>query len=231
MTAFAGQLKKNVSLARYTSLRLGGPAKQLYQPIDIDDLAAFIKNLPQDEKILWIGLGSNLLVRDGGFDGTVILTQGRLNNIKQINDKTICVAAGVACGKFVRYCARLGLTGIEFLAGVPGTIGGALAMNAGANGGEIWEYITAVTMIDRYGNQQQRRPDEFHIAYREVQYPQQEWFVSGTLELIKSSKEAAHNLSDIASNTENRRICRYNQFINYVTTKISNCHLMPTPAS
>ncbi len=177
-----GELRSNESLQRYNTWRVGGPARQMYLPADIADLSLFLSTLPADERLLWLGLGSNLLIRDGGFDGTVILLQGRLNGLA-IEGHTALVEAGVACAKVAREFARAGLTGGAFLAGIPGTMGGALAMNAGAFGGETWRIVTSVTMIDRAGVVRERSPDEFKVGYREVLRPAEEWFLSCRLGL------------------------------------------------
>ncbi len=136
-----GELRLDESLQRYNTWRIGGPAGRMYLPADIDDLAIFLRTLPADEPLLWLGLGSNLLIRDGGFRGTVILLQGRLNDLR-IDGSSVYAEAGVACAKVARECARADLSGAAFLAGIPGTMGGALAMNAGAFGGETWRIVT-----------------------------------------------------------------------------------------
>ena len=177
-----GELRVNESLKRYNTWRVGGPAKQMYLPADADDLGEFLRSLPADERLLWLGLGSNLLIRDGGFDGTVILLQGKLNRLAIDGDRAH-VDAGVACAKVARSCARAGLTGAAFLAGIPGTMGGALAMNAGAFGGETWPIVESVTTIDRDGLTQKRLPREFEIGYRHVERPAEEWFLACTLKL------------------------------------------------
>lgn len=177
-----GELREGESLRRYNSWRVGGPARQMYIPADVDDLAVFLSLLPQDEPLLWLGLGSNLLIRDGGFDGTVILMQGALN-AQSIDGDRLFAQAGVACAKVAREAARGGLTGAAFLAGIPGTMGGALAMNAGAFGGETWGIVEQVTTIDRQGRLQRRQASEFDVAYREVGGPADEWFVDCTLQL------------------------------------------------
>jgi UDP-N-acetylmuramate dehydrogenase len=185
-----GQLLKNISLAEYTSWRVGGPADRLYLPADLDDVVNFLKTLPADEPIIWLGLGSNVLVRDNGIRGTVIITQGCLAAVTQINETTIRAEAGVACPALARFSARLGLEGVEFLAGIPGTIGGALMMNAGCHGGETWDCIAAVETIDRLGEKHLRSPQEFQIAYRRVkQINNSEWFIAGHFQLTAGSKE------------------------------------------
>jgi UDP-N-acetylmuramate dehydrogenase len=184
-----GELRLNESLKRYNTWRVGGAARQLYLPADRDDLAVFLQSLPAGEPLLWLGLGSNLLIRDGGFSGTVIALQGRLNALT-IDGTAVHVEAGVSCAKVARACARAHLVGAAFLAGIPGTMGGALAMNAGAFGGETWPIVGAVTTIDRAGVLRERAPHEFQIAYREVVRPAEEWFVACTLGLQRGNGSA-----------------------------------------
>jgi UDP-N-acetylmuramate dehydrogenase len=190
-----GRLFKNKSLAEYTSWRVGGPAETLYIPSDINDLVTFLQQLPEDEPLLWLGLGSNVLIRDGGVEGVVIVTQGGLNSIAQIEAETIRAEAGVACAQLARYTARLGLTGIEFMAGIPGTVGGALAMNAGCWGGETWQTVMQVETINRSGQRTLRQPTDYKVAYRHVMGPQDEWFVAGYFKLVPGEK--TRSLADI----------------------------------
>lgn len=177
-----GELRRDEPLRRYNTWRVGGAARQLYLPADIEDLAVFLAALPPAEPLLWLGLGSNLLIRDGGFNGTVISLQGRLNAL-HIDGNEVHVEAGASCARVARACARADLTGAAFLAGIPGTMGGALAMNAGAFGGETWAIVRRVTTIDRAGVLHRRKPDAFRIGYREVVSPAEEWFVDCTLHL------------------------------------------------
>jgi len=122
-----GNLLLDEPMSKHTSWRIGGPADRYYQPADIADLSLFLSQLPENEPVYWLGLGSNLLVRDGGIRGTVIATSGVVDGLEQIDEKTVRAEAGVACAKVARFCARAGLSGAEFLAGIPGTMGGALA--------------------------------------------------------------------------------------------------------
>lgn len=186
-----GVLLRDEPMARHTTWRVGGPADRFYQPADLQDLVAFLGRLPQDEPLVWVGLGSNLLVRDGGIRGTVIATAGLLGSIEQIDATTVRVEAGVSCAKVARFCARLGLTGAEFLAGIPGTMGGALAMNAGAFGGETWPLVGQVETVDRHGELRTRRPADYRVGYREVHGPVGEWFVAALLQLAIGDTEAA----------------------------------------
>ena len=189
-----GELRINEPLAKYTSWRVGGIARQLYRPSDTADLALFLSQLPVAEPLLWLGLGSNLLVRDGGFAGTVISTAGILQEFK-VNATSIEAEVGVYCSKLAKQAARAGLAGAAFLAGIPGTLGGALAMNAGAHGTETWSLITEVTTIDRQGELHNRTPEEFEISYRSVEIPKEEWFVSATIGLEAGDKE--HEMAEI----------------------------------
>ena len=182
-----GELLLNEPLAKYTSWRVGGTARQLYRASNKSDLASFLSQLPRTEPLLWLGLGSNLLVRDGGFAGTVISTAGILKDF-DVQGKSIEAEAGVYCSKLAKQAARSGLSGAGFLAGIPGTLGGALAMNAGAHGTEIWSLIEEVTTIDRQGQFHQRSTEEFKVGYRDVALPTEEWFVSATLGLRLGDK-------------------------------------------
>ncbi len=182
-TKLRGVMRQDEPLSSHTSWRVGGPVARFYQPADIPDLSNFLNQLCTEEPIVWIGLGSNLLVRDGGLNGTVICTSGVLGNMAMKENHQIYVEAGVACPKAAKYCAKHDLVGAEFLCGIPGTIGGALAMNAGAFGGETWSIVAAVQTIDRSGELHQRKAADYKIDYRHVTGPQGEWFVSAMLRL------------------------------------------------
>ena len=155
-TVLRGEWRENEPLARYTSWQIGGPADRLYVPADVDDLAAVLAGLPASEPVFWLGLGSNLLIRDGGIRGTVISTRQALGGLEALGRGRVYAGAGVACAKAARFCARNDLVGGEFLAGIPGTIGGALSMNAGAWGGETWPHVEVVETVDRHGDGRQR---------------------------------------------------------------------------
>jgi UDP-N-acetylmuramate dehydrogenase len=184
-----GTLLQHEPMARHTTWRVGGPADSYYQPADVADLSQFLAQLPAGEPLFWLGLGSNLLVRDGGIRGTVIATSGMLNEMARIDDERVRVESGVACAKVARFCAREGLAGAEFLCGIPGTMGGALAMNAGCFGGETWPLVASVETMDRHGELRTRTPAEYQVAYRHVSGPAGEWFVAATLRLTKGDAE------------------------------------------
>lgn len=188
---FKGRLLENEILAKYTSWRVGGPAERLYVPHDKADLVAFIKSLPETEPLYWLGLGSNVLIRDGGIRGTVINTKSRLKEMYRQEDSCVYVEAGVPCALVARFCGEQGLVGAEFLAGIPGTMGGALKMNAGAFGGETWAIVEQVETVNHAGIVHQRKPGDYKIAYRSVSGPVQEWFMSALLVLSEGDAEVS----------------------------------------
>ncbi len=193
-----GHLRHDEPMARHTSWRVGGPARHFFEPADLDDLAAFLADLPPEEPVFWLGLGSNLLVRDGGIPGTVVQTSGLLREITRLDDDRLRIEAGVACAKVARFASRLGLRGAEFLAGIPGTMGGALAMNAGAFGAETWTLVEAVETIDRCGLRRERAPGAYRVGYREVRGPVGEWFVAAHLKLATGrSPESSARIKDL----------------------------------
>ncbi len=184
-----GRLLTNEVMAKHTSWRVGGPADYFYQPTSIDDLAAFLRESDPSLPLTWLGLGSNLLVRDGGLRGIVIHMLNGLNNISLVEQALVRVEVGVSSARVARFCANGNLTGAEFLAGIPGLFGGALTMNAGAFGEETWQIVDSVEMMDRGGNQNQRSVDDFAVDYRSVHGPKGEWFVAANLRL-KSGRRA-----------------------------------------
>lgn len=159
---------------------------RIYSPADRQDLGVFLKVLPAEEPLLWIGLGSNLLIRDGGFRGTVIYTYGALAEIELLSATQVQAGAGLSCARLARFLAQNKLTGGEFFAGIPGTVGGALATNAGAFGNQTWELIEKVITINRQGKFIIRYPADYQISYREVRpinNCHEEWFVAGYFNL------------------------------------------------
>ena len=163
-----GELRDNEPMAGHVSWRAGGMAAHAYFPTGLDDLAAFLSGLRHDEPVLMVGLGSNLLVREGGFSGTAVFTHGALNVLRLEDDGRIYAEAGVAAPKLARFAANHDLAGAEFLAGIPGTVGGALAMNAGCHGGETWRHVDRVLMLGRDGRKIERSAGDFAVGYRHV---------------------------------------------------------------
>jgi UDP-N-acetylmuramate dehydrogenase len=189
-----GKLLLNEPMSRHTSWRVGGSADRVYLPSDVEDLAAFLRQLPAEEAVHWIGLGSNLLVRDGGVRGTLIMTSGALGGLGLTANGEVRAEAGVPCAKLARYAVKHYLTGGEFLAGIPGTVGGALAMNAGAHGGETWRFVAEVETLDRAGDLRRRAPTDYQIGYRSVKGPAGEWFVAGHFRFARDDKHEGKGL-------------------------------------
>ncbi|MEP6942796.1 MAG: UDP-N-acetylmuramate dehydrogenase [Betaproteobacteria bacterium] len=162
-----GALRHNESLARHTSWRCGGAADVAFIPADRDDLSTFVRQLSPSLPLLAIGLGSNLLVRDGGFRGAVALMHNP-GGILAIGDGLVYAEAGVAAPKLARFAAMHDCADAEFLAGVPGTVGGALAMNAGCYGGETWRYVARVEVLQRDGEFAVRTAEDYAVGYRSV---------------------------------------------------------------
>lgn len=202
-----GKLVFHADMSRHVSWRAGGVADRLYIPADLEDLALFLRSLRADEPLCFVGLGSNLLVRDGGFRGTVILLHKVLNALRLEHCRqgmpweaidtdrkgVIYAEAGVASPRVARFAVSHDLVGAEFLAGIPGTMGGALAMNAGCYGRETWQMVTQVLTIDRSGTLHTRLPGDFEVGYRHVALRQsrEEWFVAAWLMLDRGDGAAA----------------------------------------
>lgn len=170
-------------LTRHTTWRCGGAADLAYRPADREDLVRFLAARPPGEPVTVIGLGSNLLVRDGGVRGIVVLMHPALDRFG-FDAGEIQAEAGVASPKIARFAANHALAGAEFLAGIPGTIGGALAMNAGCYGGETWDHVTRVETIDGAGVVRVRPASDFNTGYRHVGLAGSpglggEWFLAG----------------------------------------------------
>jgi len=186
-----GRLERNVPLASMTSWRVGGPADWLFEPEDADDLAHFLASIPESIPRVLLGLGSNVLIRDGGIEGVVIHLAGTLNQRLRLDPERVELGAGLACPQAARFCASEGLTGAEFLAGIPGTVGGALAMNAGAWGGEIWPLVEWAETVDCRGLRHVRTPADYQIAYRSVRGCESEFFLRTVLRLQPGDPTAA----------------------------------------
>ena len=180
---FESRVRRNEPMSRHTSWHIGGPADLYFSPRDRADLLAFLGTLPEGTPLFWLGLGSNLLVRDGGIRGVVIDTQSGLTRLERINDTTLTCEAGVPCARLARQCIKWGMAPAEFLAGIPGTLGGALAMNAGAFGGETWPRVRSVDVCDARGNERRRPASTYQYGYRHIVPPAQgEYFLAAALQ-------------------------------------------------
>jgi UDP-N-acetylmuramate dehydrogenase len=196
LTNLRGTLSSGEPMARHVSWRAGGRAARFYAPADAEDLQGFLAQLPPREPVLFIGLGSNLLVRDGGYAGTVVLTHAAGLH-PQVLGGQLYADAGVAAPKVARFAARHDLAHAEFLAGIPGTVGGALAMNAGCYGGETWDLVARAVTIDRQGRLRTRARAEFEIGYRHCalrdgrRLGEDEWFTGAWFALLPGDGELA----------------------------------------
>jgi len=188
-TALRGRWLIDEPMSRHVSWRAGGLARHAYIPADLDDLVAMLRTLPASEPVMFVGLGSNLLVRDGGYAGTVVFTHGVLRSLALSDATTVYAEAGVPSPKLARFAALHDLVGAEFFAGIPGTIGGALAMNAGCYGGETWRVVREVKTLARDGALHTRRPADYSIDYRNVALVSgaEEWFVAAWFDFASGS--------------------------------------------
>ena len=180
-TGLRGDVLHAEPMSRHTSWRVGGPAERFFKPADLDDLAAFLTALPEDVPVFWLGLGSNLLVRDGGIKGVVIAGSAVSKALDDLGGHRVRVGSSIPCTRLARQCIRWGYGPSEFFAGIPGSVGGALTMNAGAHGGETWERVESVVTIDRRGQTRTRPAADFEVGYRSVALPAGEWFVEATM--------------------------------------------------
>jgi len=200
LAAPRGELKRDEPMARHVSWRAGGRVERAYTPADFADLQAFLRTLPSDEPLYFVGLGSNLLVRDGGLRGTVVFTHRALAGLhlgpQGERWAEVIADAGVPAPKLARFAAMHDLVGAEFFAGIPGTVGGALAMNAGCYGGETWTAVRAVTTIDHAGEAHVRLPGEYDVAYRHValRAGAAEWFAAATFRFGRGDGAASRQL-------------------------------------
>ncbi len=179
---FLPRIRCGEPMSRHTSWHAGGAAEVFFTPRDRADLRAFLGTVPEGTPIHFVGLGSNLLVRDGGIRGVVVATQDALLRLERIDETTVYSEAGVPCARIARQCIQWQLAGAEFFVGIPGTLGGALAMNAGAFGGETWNCVVSVETLDRHGQEHTRVPGEYSVSYRHVAASHgEEWFVAARM--------------------------------------------------
>ena len=202
---FQSRVRRDEPMSKHTSWRVGGAAEVFFTPRDRDDLGAFLRDLPMGTPLLWVGLGSNLLVRDGGIRGAVICTHGALKRLERRTPQRVYCESGVPCARLTRQCGHWGLGQAEFFAGIPGTLGGALAMNAGAYGGETWNYVRAVEVMARDGTARTRQAGEYQISYRHVSAPidvsasaNDEWFLAAEFEFPLRDATAAGVVRELA---------------------------------
>jgi len=203
---FQARVRFDEPMSAHTSWRAGGPADAFFTPHDMSDLGTFLRALPAEVPVYWVGLGSNLLVREGGIRGVVIATPGAFTRIDRRAQTRIYCEASVPCARIARSCANWGLAQGEFFGGIPGTLGGALAMNAGAYGEETWNHVVTVETIDRRGRRRSRQAQEYQVSYRQVAAPgeaerdpmAQEWFLAAELQFEPRGAEHVASVRALA---------------------------------
>jgi len=196
---FEARVRRDEPMSKHTSWHVGGPADVFFTPRDREELSAFLRALPADVPLTWIGLGSNLLVRDGGIRGVVVCTQGAFTRLERLSESGVRCEAGVPCARLARQCAAWNLGQADFFLGIPGSLGGALAMNAGAFGRETWSFVTSVETVDRGGRLQRRAVAEFRAGYGHVEPPVTgEWFLAAELRFGRRQPEEAARVRELA---------------------------------
>ena len=194
-----GSLLKNEAMAKHTSYGIGGPAKAYVKPKDEVDLANILKFASKHKiSTFFVGSGSNILVSDDGIDG-IVITLGKSLKKLIIKGTSVYCQSGVMLGKFVKECISRNLSGVESLIGVPGTVGGAIIMNAGAFGSEISNYLKKVTVMTMSGQLKSYKVDDIHFSYRNSSFQNNEILISAEFELIQSDKKSVVEKKSIAS--------------------------------
>tara|TARA_B100000427_G_scaffold23383_1_gene17433 strand:- start:146 stop:1021 length:876 start_codon:yes stop_codon:yes gene_type:complete len=209
MTSLEKNCIQDELLASHTSWKTGGRADIFFSPNSRDELSQFLKS--NDCNITWLGNGTNILVRDGGVRGAVISTRKSFTNIELFDESKCKVEAGVSCFELAMYATKNNFGPAAFFSGIPGSIGGALTMNAGCFGNETWEFVESVEVIDRDGEIHQLYPKEFSISYRTVTSPFPLWFLSckmsfpdrgvTTIEELKSMRDSRLERQPLTENT------------------------------
>jgi len=190
---------KNEAMSKHTSYGIGGPAKAYVKPKDEVDLSNILKFASKHKiSTFFVGSGSNILVSDDGIDG-IVITLG--NSLKKliIEGTSVYCQSGVMLGKFVKECISRSLSGVESLIGVPGTVGGALIMNAGAFGSEISNYLKKVTVMTMSGELRRYKADDIQFSYRNSSFQNNEILISAEFELIQSDKKSVVEKKSMAS--------------------------------
>ena len=196
-----GRLRENVSLKDYNTWKIGGKAEYFYEPSDIKDLKLFLELL-QNTPITFLGNGSNVLIRDGGISGCVICLKNTLNNYF-VKDEEYIFEAGLSCMKMAQITARENYEGLEYLCGIPGSLGGALAMNAGCYGGNIWDHVSTVSLINNDGEIIKKNKNDFIIGYRNTSLEENNFFISAVFKLRKNKLK--NSLEKIKEFLQDRR--------------------------
>lgn len=203
MPTVKGRLRADADLSKVTWFQVGGTADVLFKPSDEADLSQFLEKLPDDIAVFTLGVGSNLLVRDGGFRGVIIRLGRDFTKLEILEDNQIRVGAGALDGNVARFAAEAGLSGAEFLSGIPGGIGGALRMNAGAYGSEMKDIVQSVVAYDRAGKRHALNVEDMGFSYRHSDISKDWIFTEAVFQLRKGSRTAIDaKMKEISVNRE-----------------------------
>jgi UDP-N-acetylmuramate dehydrogenase len=195
---FLPHVRFNEPLARHSSWHVGGPADAFYTPQSADELARFLGALSPQVPCFFLGLGSNVLIRDGGIRGVVVSLHLGLDRLERLGTNQVHADAGVPCARVARQCVKWSLGPAEFFAGIPGTVGGALAMNAGAWGGETWPHVAEVDVVDRRGQRRTRLAREYRYGYRHLESPVPgEWFLAARFEFAPAPEASTETIKNL----------------------------------
>lgn len=184
-----GEYRHDFNIAPLTWFKVGGNAEALFKPADIDDLSYFLANLDTNIPIYTLGAGSNIIVRDGGVDGVVIKLAKGFVDITQ-KDHLITIGAGALNNSLAKYALQNSIAGFEFLVGIPGTIGGGIAMNAGSYGAEFKDILHSITMLDRAGQKRTLSAEDMHFGYRHNGLEEWMIFVEATFKTKSGNAES-----------------------------------------
>ena len=184
-------------MAEHTSWGIGGPVDLFFSPKNRDELVSFLSQIDSRIPITWVGKGTNILVRDRGIRGVVISTKSFLKNITKISHQNYNVEAGVSCMDLALFCQKINIGPAAFFSGIPGSIGGALTMNAGAFGNETWNQVITAEVIDQKGRIQYLDRDQFGVSYRTVNFPFPLWFLSCVMSFSDEGKTTIEDLKEL----------------------------------
>ncbi|MEL6301233.1 MAG: UDP-N-acetylmuramate dehydrogenase [Pseudomonadota bacterium] len=197
LDTFASGVKLDEPMASHTTWRVGGPAELLFQPTNETELSSFLRALPSELPLHWVGFGSNLLVRDGGVEGVVISTRTLERTLERKAPHGVYAGASLPCATLARSLVRWEMGPSEFFAGIPGSLGGALTMNAGAHGTETWDAVHDVRLMHRDGSVETRDATQFDVGYRRVSGQGNAWFVGAHLQFDPAYQPSLDRLREL----------------------------------
>lgn len=196
------KILKNVSLKKYNTIKIGGPAKVIYFPENHSEIKS-IKSVLEKKKTLILGNGSNIVFKDIGYKNDLVCFKKLKNSLSLIGTNNIYASAGVSCVKLAKFAYRNDIPGFEFLHGIPGTVGGALRMNAGAFGAEVWDNVQYVTILDKKFDLVKRHKSKFIYSYRKVCMKDTSAFIDVYFKINRNRKFQKHLLEEFSLKRKN----------------------------